>query len=300
MATPDRERAPGRLRLLPRPAPGGGLRAGQPAQALAVAPAPRPGPRAAARGRHGRGLGSARGAVRPRRATGASGGLLPARGRRRRRPVRARRGDPAGQGGAVDRAHPAGRAGPGPAGARGPRSHGGAAQRPLRLLLPGAAGDAGALDRPRGRSRPQGLRAQRHDRALGIAVRPGEPRRWTPDGDPGADPGRARLGAERTGPLRLRWVGRQPRDAGGGAASLRARRDADQGDAVAQRRHPARRARHGLRGARALAARPPRRGAVELSRGDRAGPSRSTTRTAWPWHWPTALSPTSCATTCPS
>ncbi len=34
--------------------------------------------------------------------------------------------------------------------------------------------------------------------------------------------------------------------------------------------------------------------------GDRAGPQRSTTRTAWPWHWPTAPSRTSCATTGPS
>ena len=37
-----------------------------------------------------------------------------------------------------------------------------------------------------------------------------------------------------------------------------------------------------------------------LSRAPSSWPGRSTTRTAWPWRWPTAASPTRCAATCPS
>ena len=59
-------------------------------------------------------------------------------------------------------------------------------------------------------------------------------------------------------------------------------------------------ARHGLGGTRPLAARPRRRSPVAPVRRPSNWPGRSTTRTAWPWPWPTALSPTRCATTCPS
>ena len=81
--------------------------------------------------------------------------------------------------------------------------------------------------------------------------------------------------------------------------ALRARRASGRRRRLAQRRHPDRRARAGLVGARALAARPRRPGPVQLPTTRSRWPGRSATRTASRWRWPTPPSPTSCAATGP-
>ncbi len=141
--------------------------------------------------------------------------------------------------------------------------------------------------------------AHRPGRAVDVAIRPGPHRRRLPGGRPRAGPGRSRLRAERPGSLRRRRVGPQPRQARGGAASPRARRPDVQWCRVAERRHPARRARHGLGRARSLAAGPRPGRSRPAQRAPSRWRARSTTRTAWPWPWPTAASPTRCAVTCP-
>ena len=112
----------------------------------------------------------------------------------------------------------------------------------------------------------------RPGRAVDVAVRPGAHRRRVPDGHPRPGPGRPRLRAERPGPLRRRRVGRQPGEARRGAAAPGAGRRAGQRGRLAEHRHPARCARHGLGRARPLAAGPRRRRPVRLPRGHRAGP----------------------------
>ena len=105
--------------------------------------------------------------------------------------------------------------------ARDSASHGRAAQRQVRLLLPGAPADPRALGRPVGISWPQGLDAHRPGRAVRDAVRPGARRGRVPDGQPRAGPRRSRLRPERPGSLRLRRGSGQPRQAGGGGAPHR-------------------------------------------------------------------------------
>ena len=224
VAPPDRPRARRRLRLLPRPAPrrrrtsgsarrGAGCCTGASPRASSCCTARTPDPVSAQLAR----------AVRPRRAPRAGRRVLPPRGRGGVRPVRPRRGDPAALRGAGHRPGPAPGTRPRRPGARRPGGDGGTAQRALRLLLPAAAGGAGARGRARGVARTPGLGAQRPGRAVVVAVRPGTDRRRGPDRDPGPGPRRARLRAERRGPLRVRRLGGQPRQAGRGAAALRGR-----------------------------------------------------------------------------
>ena len=188
---------------------------------------------------------------------------------------------------------------PGQARARGPGSHGRAAQRQVRLLLPGAPADARALDRPGGIAGPQGLDAHRPGRAIRDAVRPGTHRRRVPDGQPRAGPRRSRLRAERPGSLRRRRVGHQPRQAGGGGAPPRARRQpgraAPSGSASAP--GPTCTGRPGPRTPTGCLATTTRPWPAATTRSTWPGPS--ITPTAWPSPWPTAASPTRCATTCP-
>ena len=193
VAAPDHARVRRRLRLLPRPAARDGVRAGQPAEALAAAPAHRPGPRAAARRRHRRGRGPARRAVRPRRAAGAGGGLLPAGGRRRGRPCsptprrsgctrrRCRSSRPCPPGRDRDRQELAIlEAMAAPLNARY-----GYSSPELQQTLERSIALAESLGR-------KDSTVDRPGRAVDVAVRPGAHRRRLPDGHPGAGPGRAR------------------------------------------------------------------------------------------------------------
>ena len=210
-------------------------------------------------------LGPARRAVRPRRAAGAGGGLLPAGGRRRGGQVRPRRGDPAA---------PARRwrsCATLPAG----RDRDGSELGVLEAM-------AAPLNARYGYSSPE--LQQTLERSVALAERSaartrcstglvglwasqfvqGRHRRRRTGRPPRAGPRRARLRAERrrrTSPSAGRpsaWACRPRRCATSSSPpSWRA-------VPLAERRHPARRARHGLGGARPLAARPRRRGPAEL------------------------------------
>ena len=71
------------------------------------------------------------------------------------------------------------------------------------------------------------------------------------------------------------------------------------GAPLAERRHPGRRARHGLAAhAHWLLGHDDEALSSDATRPS-SWPGRSTTRTAWPWPWPMAASPTRCVTTCP-
>ena len=84
---------------------------------------------------------------------------------------------------------------------------------------PGSAAGAGAHDRPRRVTGPQGLDGRRHGCAVGHADRAGAHGRQLPDGHPRPGPRRPRVRAVRPGSFRRRRFGHQPGDAGRGAAS---------------------------------------------------------------------------------
>ena len=161
----------------------------------------------------------------------------------------------------------------------------------LQGVLERAVALAESLGRP-------GLDAQRPGRVVVVAVRPGTGRRRGPDRDPGPGPRRARFRAGRRGPLRLRRLGGQPRQAGRGPAALR---DRGEGHAPAPRSAsgpgptctgwPGRRTRTGCSATTTWPCPAPTTRC--------AWPGRSTTRTASRWRWPTPPSPTSCAATGP-
>ena len=138
--------------------------------------------------------------------------------------VRPRRGHPAGPGDAGHRPRPAPRERPGQPGAGRPRGHGRAAQRQVRLFVPGTAAHARALDRSGRIAGPHRLQGQWHGRAVGDAVRAGTDGRGVPDGHPRPGPGRARLRAERRGSFRRGRVVHQPGHARGGPAAPQDRR----------------------------------------------------------------------------
>ena len=202
--------------------------------------------------------------------------------------------------GAGDRARPA--AGPGPRRAQELailRGDGGAAERAVRLRLARAAGRRWSA-RSRwpsalGRARVAGRRA---GRAVGVAVRPGPDRR------------RAQIGARA---LALVAAGRRDLS-GAGALRVRRRRRVSlgrpaealehfaarrrsSGGGIAERRHPPRRARPGLGGARPLAL-----GDDDAAGRPRARRSRWPGRSTHPYSLAVALglrraSPTRCAAT---
>ena len=119
---------------------------------------------------------------------------------------------------------------------------------------------------------PQGLDRGRHDRAVGHAARARAHGRQPPDGHPGPGPRRPLLAAVRPGSFRRRRFGHQPGHARRGAAAPGPGREDGRRCRLAQRRHPLRRARHGLGRACPLAARPGRRRRAGLPRGHQAGP----------------------------
>ena len=167
-----------------------------------------------------------------------------------------RRGDPAAPAGPVDHREDARGTRPGFTGARRPRGAGGTAQRQVRLLVPGAAADPGALDRPRRVTGPQGLDGRRHGRAV---RRPGSCKGAPPTATrwpPARWPRRPGLRAERPGSFRRRRVGAQPGQARRGTAPSRTCRQAGRRGCLAEHRDPVGCAQHGLVRTRLLAAGP--------------------------------------------